>query len=296
MAKKVSGIALAMVAVLALSGTASAASSTLSPAAAQKLAKRLAHKQIHSRNIVAFQIAKEHRVKPNRIVFAYADRSRSHVYCTAVIEVTRSGVKEEARFTGASCRAIPTDGLAVELITQQAIGAVTVRRPAVRSSIAFFQRSLRGCTKLKVPRRVRAEVAALGQVGVVEALEGPVDAPVGIFVANLDKVQTADPQLKAAIAGWNGYLRDIRALPRLTNTCTAVLRWSKTGYSAGHAPIDFKALAALSRRTAIDSRAILAGSKKLAAEGIFARAALGFTPQGLLLQLHPRKLVIGVRR
>jgi hypothetical protein len=85
----------------------------------------------------------------------------------------------------------------------------------------------------------------------------------------------------------------VRALPDVADPCTALKRWAKAGYAADSAPIDFAAYRALDRRAGVDQRVIARAAKTMAAAGAFPNAAVGFTPDGLLLQLAAKSGITG---
>ncbi len=292
MNKRLLIVTLSALIVLAAAGTASAAP-VLSMKTAHTLAKRLALLQVKRRHVIAYQLSHERRVSSRQIDFRYADRSPTHVYCTGVIAVRAARSHVRATFTQSSCRAIPADALAAEAAALGAARAVAGRRPAVRSSLAFYRRTLSSCHSVRVPKAEALDVARLVQVGTLEALEDPVSSQVSALVRQLGTIQTSDTTLARAIAAWIDYDRVARGLPRLANTCTAVRHWAANGWKAGSAPVDFGLLVGQTNRLTLDRAAIIKGADKLLAEGVLTKAALAFTPTGLLAQLQPKRLVLG---
>src|SRR5690242_3198485 len=118
MTKRLTVALLCAAATFALAGTATADARVLSHRTAKELAKELALKQVHGRDVVTFHLSKARRLSPTRFVFLYDDRTRDHVFCTAriiVSSVTRGRTTTvSARFAGQRCNGIPSDVLKFE--------------------------------------------------------------------------------------------------------------------------------------------------------------------------------------
>src|SRR4051794_2231081 len=185
----VPAVAVALIAVLGFCGAASAQSKPLKASDAKKLARQLAAKQVRGRDVVSFHIFDTVRTSRNSFAFGYDDRTTSNVFCTAVIVVTqKSGTKRtviRARFRGQRCKGIPADVLAIEAATRDATRALRGTAVATADSLDALDRSVKRCRNLEVPRARRAAVAAILDVALVEALEGPNDAVLGDFLTAL---------------------------------------------------------------------------------------------------------------
>jgi hypothetical protein len=116
---------------------------------------------------------------------------------------------------------------------------------------------------------------------------------VGSFVASLADAQVNTTTLATGAAAWADYLATVRALPEVTNPCGLLKTWKRGGFTAAGAPIDFAAYRALDRRAGRDTRAIEKAASLMLRRGAFPNAAIGFTPDGLLLQKGARIGITG---
>jgi hypothetical protein len=299
MTKRLTAALLCVAASFAVGGvvTAQAQAKGLSYRTAKVLAKRLAQKQVQGRNVVSFHLTSARRVSPTRIVFAYDDRTGDHVFCTArlvVDQAVRGRITTiSARFSGQRCNGIPSDVLAFEAITRTAQRDLRTNTAAtVRALDALGASSMR-CRNFTVPSSRRGDARALFDIALIEALEQPNDAMVGNFVASLLAVNASDATLSAGALGWADYLATVRSLPQVDDPCAALKRWKRTGYAIDQSPIDFGSYRRLNQRAAVDRRAIDRAAASMAAAGAFPNAALGFTPDGLLLQLSAKAGIAG---
>ena len=287
----VPAIAIALIAALGFTGSASARTNALSVPTASKLARKLAAKQVTGRDVVSFHIYAPARVGRNRVAFLYDDRTTANVFCTARIVVTRRVSSRtttiRARFAGSACKGIPGDVLATEAATRNTVRALRGTAAATADSLDALERSVKRCRNLDVPRARRAAVAAILDISLVEALEGPNDAALGDFVTALNNVQTTNTTLTAGIAGWTDYLAAVRSLPAIPDPCATLQTWAQAGWAADQSPIDMAAYRAADERTTVDQRAISRAARFLARSGVFPRTVQQFTPEGLLLRLAP---------
>jgi hypothetical protein len=290
-------LAIALVAALGFCGVASAASAPLSFKDAKKIARQLAQKQVRGRDVVSFHLLSGRRLSRSRVAFAYDDRTVDNVYCTAALLVSRTSNSKttttRASFKGQKCDRIPSDVLAVESTTRAAVRALRGTAVATADSLDRLARSVKRCQNLNIPRARLAAASAVVDVGVVEALEGPNDAPVGDFVDALGKIPTSNAILAGGIAGWQDYLAVVRSLPQISDPCAALQAWEQAGWSTSSSPIDMAAYTALEHRATIDQSAIARTARYLARVGVFPRTAVAFTPEGLLLRLAPSLPVTG---
>ena len=297
MTKRLTAALLCVIGSFAFSGVATAQERGLKYKTAKNLAKRLAEKQVRGRDVISFHLRKARRVSSTRVVFPYDDRTLDNVYCTArlIVSSSTSGTTTtiRARFTGQRCAGIPSEVLEFEAITRQAQRDLRTNTAATVDALDAVDQSARRCRSLTVPRSQRQNAQALFDIAIIEALERPNDATVGNFVASLQAAQADNPKLAAGAAGWADYLATLRALPEVDDPCAALRQWARSGYSARSAPIDFAEFRALDRRAKVDRAAIERASAYMAAAGVFPNAALGFTPDGLLLQLAVKAGITG---
>ena len=288
MTKRLMGALVCVLAIVAVGGVASAQAKGLPYKDAKVLAKRLANKQLKGRHVVSYHLQRATRVNSTRIVFPYDDRTRDNVFCTSVIVVTRtvSGriTTTRAKFTHVTCNGIPSEVLKFEALTRHAQRDLRANTAATVDAIDAVNRSAKQCTAVKVPKSKQANAQALFDIALVEALERPNDAAVGNFVAALVNANVSNTTLSRAAAAWSDWLAAVRSLPTVDDPCAALKSWRSAGYASGSAPIDFAAYHALDRRTAVDRRAIEKAATFMATRGAFLNAAIGFTPDGLLLQ------------
>jgi hypothetical protein len=288
MTKRLMGTLVCVLAIFAVGGVASAQAQGLPYKDAKVLAKRLANKQLRGRHVISYHLLRAIRSSSTRILFPYDDRTRDNVFCKSVIVVTRtvSGriTTTRAKFTATTCNGIPSEVLKFEALTRHAQRDLRANTAATVDAIDAVNRSAKQCKAVKVPRSKRTNAQALFDIALVEALERPNDAAVGSFVAGLVNATVSNTTLSNAAAAWSDWLAAVRALPTVDDPCAALKSWRAAGYASGSAPIDFAAYHALDRRTAVDRRAIEKAATFMANKGAFVNAAVGFTPEGLLLQ------------
>jgi hypothetical protein len=285
MTTKASAMAVALIATLVVAAPASA--QTLSFKTATALAKKLGNTQLGTKRAVTrYHIYKGKRISSRQITFPYDDRSATNVFCKATIAVTQTGATTRAVFKvpPSACAQVPEEVLKFEAVTRSSARAVLARSAAVRASALAFTRSLRGCRSLNVPRARRDEAELLLNVGSLEALERPIDAQLGDFVAGLAAVGANQSTLKAAAVAWADYLAVLRALPALPDPCSTLAQWEKDKYAGDKAPVDFTALTALDKRGSADLVRITRAAKYMARSGAFPSAAVNFTPDGLIFR------------
>jgi hypothetical protein len=297
MTKRLTAALLCMVASFAVGGVATAQAKGLSYRTAKGLAKRLAEKQVRGRHIVSFHLRKTKRVSATRFAFAYDDRTTDNVFCTArlIVSSSTSGRRTtiRARFSGQSCGGIPTEVLEFEALTRRAQRDLRANTAATVDALDTVKASSRRCRAVGVPGSRTRDAQSLFDIALVEALERPNDAAVGNFVNGLLDVEASNATLASGGAAWADYLATIRALPQVDDPCAALKTWARSGYAADAAPIDFAAYRALDRRAGLDRRRINRTAAFMALAGVFPNAAIGFTPDGLLLQLAAKAGVTG---
>src|SRR4051794_20677204 len=297
MTKRLTAALLCALTTFAFGGVASAHAKTLPYNDAKALAKQLADKQVRGRNVLSFHLLHGKRLSATRIAFPYDDRTADHVFCTARVLVTSTTSGRtttiKARFVGARCAGIPSEFLKYEAITRRAQRELRANTAATVDAVDAVRRASRQGRNGKVPRSKVGVAKALFDVALIEALERPNDAAVGNFVASLADVDASNATLAAGAAGWADYLATVRALPDVSDPCAALKAWKRAGFTADSAPIDFAAYRVLDRRAARDTRAIEKAATLMLRRGVFPNAAIGFTPDGLLLQLAAKAGITG---
>jgi hypothetical protein len=289
MTKRLTVALLCAAATFASVAAGTAEARTLSIRTAKALAKQLAKKQVSGRDVISFYLLDPKRLSPNRIVFHYGDRSRDHVFCTArviVTSVTRGRTTNiSARFAGQRCAGIPSGVLKFEAYTRRAQRDLRANTAATLDAVNAVKRDTKRCRNLKIPRSKRRDARALADIALVEALERPNDQAIEDFVNRLANAHVANPRLAAGARAWGDWLTVVRSLPTVERPCGALRAWKRTGFTASSAPIDFAAYRALDRRATRDRKTIERASEVMFKRGAFLNAAIGFTPQALLLRL-----------
>ena len=297
MTKRLKVALLCAVAVFALGGVATAQAKRLSYKDAKVLAKRLANKQVRGRDVISFHLQQPSRVGDSKLVFPYDDRTGSDVFCTArvIVTSTTSGriTTIKARFTGVRCNGIPAEVLRFESLTRHAQRDMRTNTAATVDALDAVKRSERACRNLKVPKSRADEAKALFDIALVEALERPNDAAVGSFVASLVDAQVSNSTLAAGATAWADYLATVRSLPDVSDPCADLKGWRAEGWSASGAPIDFAAYRALDQRAGRDSDTIEKAASLMLRRGAFPNASIGFTTDGLLLQVGAKLGITG---
>ena len=300
MTKRLTVALLCAVATVALGGAATAEAKRLPYRTAKELATRLAANQVRGRNVVSFHLQSPTRVSATRLVFPYDDRTADNVFCTASLVVTSSThgrrTTISARFAGQHCAGIPAEVLKFEMLTRRAQRDVRANTAATIDSLDALGRSSSRCRNLAVPRSKARDAQSLFDIALVEALERPSDAALGNFANALVDAQVSDPTLAAGATAWADWLAAVRALPTVDDPCGALKAWKGAGFSAAAAPIDFAAYRALDRRAGADRNTIERAAALMATKGAFPNAAIGFTPDGLLLQLGARAGISGAQK
>jgi hypothetical protein len=268
--------------VAALACCAPASASVLPVKTAKQLAKRLAAKQVQTRQIVSLHILGGKRVNDREVRFGYDDRSAQNVYCTALIVVKLSHVAKAA-FEKTVCRGIPDAALAYEAATRTALRDVASQAGSVRSALRGLERSSAPCKRLHVPANRRVSVALLSAAAEAQATFGPIEPQLQTFASSIGSVRTPDAVLVSGAAGWADLLEVLRSLPGLQpSLCGAVKHWAAAQWATSAAPADLTLLRSLNVRSLRDERAIDRAGTHLASLGVFPRTAVAFSPSGLI--------------
>jgi hypothetical protein len=298
MTRKVTLAAFALALVLALvpAGGAAAAAAPegaqiqsaaafppLTEASAQRLALKLARSVARKRGVRSWQLSEALSVRANRVVFEYADRNRQEVFCTARLVVERSSTRRRAFLSAPTCAGIPAEALEMEDATSALVRAVAGQRADIRLSVRRYEKDLRACEGLVVPRSRHAEVDALYEAGELLAVFDPLLVHLDAFATRLQEIQPEDAELARGVVWWRRIVTTIGSIPRVTlRPCTAVLQWANDNYSTDTAPADFAELQRLIDAAETQNRGIFRAAEHLAELGIAPRLVVGFTPEGLL--------------
>ena len=280
----VTGIAAVVMAVLALPSAATAQVKPLTEKTARPLATKLARQVAERRKVRSWSVSEALSVRRNRVVFIYSDRSRQEVFCTARLVVEQSSTRRRAFIAAPDCNPIPSEALAMERATSALIRAVQGQAADVRRSIRAYERDLRRCEGLVVPRSRHEEVEALYEAGELHAAFDPLLTHLDAFVTRLEEIQPEDDALVKGVIWWRRLVTALDALPDVTaRPCEAVLRWADTNYSDETAPVDFPSLVASMAAMERQERGIVRAADRLAELGISSRIVPGFLPEGVLV-------------
>ncbi|HEX8054845.1 MAG TPA: hypothetical protein VF517_17805 [Thermoleophilaceae bacterium] len=255
----------------------------LTEASARRLALKLARSVAHKRNVRSWQLSEALSVRPNRVVFGYADRNRKEVFCTARLVVERSATRRRAFISAPECAGIPGEALEIERATSAVVRAVAGQRPDARLSVRRYEKDLRDCEGLVVPRGRHAEVELLYDAGATLASVDPLLTHLDAFVTRLQDIQPEDTELASGVVWWRRLITSLGSLPRTTlRPCTAILEWANDNYSTDTAPVDFAELQRTLDTLKRENRGILRAAEHLAELGVAPRLSAGFTPDVLI--------------
>jgi hypothetical protein len=249
---------------------------------ARSLALRLARGVARERKVAVWHLSDPVKLRRDRAVFLYDDRSRTNVFCTAKIVIEQGSRVRRAFFAAGRCATVPGEALAMERVTLALVRAVRAKGPAVRRSLREYERQLADCQDLVVPRRRQADVERLLDAGATRAFVGPIFVQLDGFATALQDVQPEDPDLVRGVVGWRRLLTLVNALPRAAgDACSAVRQWAANAWAPEAAPADLDELRRQSESLERQDRAIERTAARLARLGVLPQAALGFTPDGL---------------
>ena len=276
--------ALALVVAVALVAPGAAQAAPLTEKSARGLAVKLARKVATNRDAVSWSVSDAVKVRSNRVVFLYEERTPNQRHCTAKIAVTQSGARRSAVLSGTLCTAVPDEVLAIERATRAAIRALRPKADDVRRSIDAYERDAEDCESLEPPRTVRADVRRLIEAGLELAAYDRVLAELDSHVSALEATGARDATLAAGIVSWRRWLDLLRSTPPIAReACDAVLRWAQESYAPAAAPVDFDELSAMAEATARQTRRMLRASVRLDQLGATDQVVGAFSPYGLLV-------------
>jgi hypothetical protein len=279
-------VALMLLAMLALCAPTAMALQPLSAKQAKKLARDLGKKQKRENDVVVFHVENMKRVDAFGVNFSYDERTDYKTFCTAVLKVRKtqagSTISVTARLARHRCKAIPADALAIERASLKAARRVRANDKATLRSVRPVLRSAKRCEDLKVPKNRRAAVQAVYDYAFTGALVRPNAAALDSFVAALGRVKSSNDVVVRSVEGWADLVDVLESGPTIKDPCATLKTWANADWSADEAPVDVDESRALTRRGRADSKAINAGARYLVRSGVFRKAALAFTPGGLI--------------
>jgi hypothetical protein len=131
-----------------------------------------------------------------------------------------------------------------------------------------------------VPERAEERVLAVAIVMVTLPVFNGLRAPLGQFVAELERVPTADPALRSGRASWRAVSQVFARLPVIPDFCGALEAWRRARFAPGAAPVS----PSLLETHALDTvdRRLAAAAVRMRALGVAAGAARRFTGFNLL--------------
>ena len=276
----------------------SAAFGPLTGATARRLALRLARQTARERDVRWWQLSAGRRVSPNRVTFAYADRSRNDVYCTATVVVEQPSRRlRRTSFVGGLCRGVPSEALAIESATARFIRGVRAEANDVSDARFDVLDDFFACSNVRVPRSRRADVATLFEAYEVAHILGTIEGPMDALVRELLAIDPQRPELAPATRRWIAINNGTMMLALHLNEtllgddapCPTVRRWARAGWSAAAAPEGISTLRSDIAGLAAAERGLVRIARALLELGVSPRAAQAFTPSGVLaLTASPR--------
>ena len=275
---------LALVAAFALPAGASAAVfPPLTEKRALPIATKLARQVAEKRDARSWNLSRAVKVRSNRVVFIYSDRSRSERFCTAKLVVEQSARVRRAFLSARECFTSPTEALEIESATSAMMRSVEGQRSETLLSLRRFAKDVRECEGVVFPRGIHDEIDLLYDMGEALAAIDPVLTHLDGFVTRLQEIQPEDLDLARGVVWWRRTVDRLAALPPgIKRPCTALRKWSQTDFSPSTAPFDFDALDQAREDINRFERGIVRAAAHLAELGIAPRIVPGFTPEGVI--------------
>jgi hypothetical protein len=88
------------------------------------------------------------------------------------------------------------------------------------------------------PQNRRVDVVLVAALIVIAPVYDPIRAPLDRYLAELERVPTADPALRSGRAGWRSEIDLVRRLPSIVDPCAALQAWQRAGYAPSAAPVN----------------------------------------------------------
>jgi hypothetical protein len=92
------------------------------------------------------------------------------------------------------------------------------------------------------PESRRVQVVLVSTLIVVGPVYDPIRADLDRFLAELERVPTADPVLRSGRAGWRSEIDLVHRLPSVADPCAVLQAWQRAGFAASAAPLNIDAI------------------------------------------------------
>lgn len=273
----------AAIAVPPQAGVYEAQASALTEKSARKLAVKLARTVATDRDAVFWALSPAVKVRSNRVVFLYSERTPDEFFCTAKLVVTRSGRTRRAALASQRCGAIPEEALAVEREIRSAIRAVRAKRSEVARSLHEYELEMERCDELEPPLAVRRDIGLFIDAGLELSIFEPVLPELDRFVAALEAIGATDPVLRAGIVSGRRWLALLGEAPAgARDACAQVRTWAEAGYSDDQAPAGLRDVRTWTATYERQIRRMLRAVDRLGLLGVSERTAGAFLPHDLV--------------
>jgi hypothetical protein len=273
----------ALALVMAVGAAPPAAAQSSEERSARKLAVKLARTVAADRGAVFWDLSPAVKVRSNRIVFLYSERTPDEFFCTAKLVVTRSGRTRRAELASQRCRAIPEEALAVEREIRSAIRAVRAKRSDVARSLREYELEMERCDELEPPLAVRGDIDLFIDAGLELSIFEPALPELDRFVAALEAIGASDPVLRAGIVSVRRWLALLGQAPAgARESCAQVRSWARAGYSDDEAPAGLRDVRVWTATYERQIRRMLRAIGRLAQLGLSERTAGAFLPHDLV--------------
>jgi hypothetical protein len=94
----------------------------------------------------------------------------------------------------------------------------------------------------EAPESRRVQVVLVSTLIVVGPVYDPIRPELDLFLAELERVRTADPVLRSGRAGWRSEIDLVQRLPSVADPCAVLQAWQRTGFAASAAPLNIGAI------------------------------------------------------
>jgi hypothetical protein len=170
-----------------------------------------------------------------------------------------------------------------------AVAAERLRVELVAAEPSMEARGQAALRALDDPRCDRAEAAAEGSrridVMSARAILGtgraydPARAPLERFLAEIDRIRTADRVLRGGRAGWRSAVLYLRTIPSVADPCGALDGWRRARFAASAAPVDLEAVRRRGRSASEDK--VARAARRMRRLGVSTTAATRYTAAGM---------------
>jgi hypothetical protein len=170
--------------------------------------------------------------------------------------------------------------------------AVLAQKPQVEAGAA---RALRALGDSRCDRAVSAspdsrkvDVVLVAALIAVAPVYEPIRAALDRYLAELERVPTADPVLRSGRAGWRSEIDLLHRLPSIPDPCAALEAWQRAGYAPGAAPVNPAAI--LNPGLAAADDKLGRAGRRMRELGVSAGAARRFTGATLFAGIADEEL------